>query len=155
MAESTMKGQNIKPLSSACGKSVNNDIDSPNQTFGIVGFRQLKVPCIIGIYPEERQSELLLLIDFKLEIELSRCLQTCNIEDTVNYVYIAQFCTEFAQKNCYFLIESLAADILDECFRRYNARWAWVSVQKPSALPQAAFGFIEMERCNPNFRNTL
>lgn len=37
-------------------------------------------------------------------------------------------------------------DILDECFHRFTIDWAWISVQKPSAIPLASCGFIEIER---------
>lgn len=115
-------------------------------SLGILGIRQHRISCLIGVYPEERQSEQLLIIDAKIKVDLSRCLASDQVKDTIDYVAIANVCTELAQKRHYFLLETLASDILEECLSRFQALWAWVCIQKPSAISSAACAFVELER---------
>ncbi len=117
-----------------------------NPLLGTLGIRQHQVHCIVGIYPEERQQEQVLLIDAKIKIDFSTILTSGQINDTVDYVLLAQICTQLAQQNQYLLLENLASDILDQYMQRFNATWAWVCVQKPSAIPTAAYAYVELER---------
>lgn len=119
---------------------------SEGPKFGILGIHQLKIFCRIGVYPEEQQQEQGLMIDAKIKVDLTPCLASGSLQDTGNYVIIANICKELAQQNHYFLLENLASDILEECLRRLPAVWAWISIQKPSAIPSAAYAFIELER---------
>jgi FolB domain-containing protein len=115
-------------------------------SFGILGIHQHQVPCIIGIYPEERQHEQTLLMDAKVKLDLSHCFASSQIEETFNYVSLAQICTQLAQQNSYFLLENLASDILDKYFLCSPAVWAWICIKKPSAISSAAYAFVELER---------
>jgi dihydroneopterin aldolase len=114
--------------------------------YGILGIKQHQIQCIVGIYPNERVKEQSLFIDVKIKLDLSACLASGQMEDTVDYVLIAQACTELAQKNQYVLLETFAFDLLDHCLKHFRAEWAWVRIQKPSALPSAACAFVEFER---------
>lgn len=116
------------------------------ENLGILGIHQYQVPCIIGVYPEERQREQMLIIDAKIKVDLSRCLVSGQFQDTIDYAQIAQICMELTQQRQYFLLEILASDILDECLRRFEILWVWVRIQKPSAIPNAAYAFVELER---------
>jgi 7,8-dihydroneopterin aldolase/epimerase/oxygenase len=115
-------------------------------SFGILGIHQLEISCVVGIYPEERQQEQVLLIDIKVKLELSRCLASGRLEDSVDYSLLAKLCSELAQKNKYLLLETFANDILDHCQHHFHPFWGWVRIQKPSAIPNAAYAFVEFER---------
>jgi dihydroneopterin aldolase len=115
-------------------------------SFGILGIHQHQVSCIIGVYPEERQHEQTLIFDAKIKLDLSRSFASDQVQDSVNYVLIAQICTELAQQKQYFLLETLASNILDEYLQRFPVIWAWVSIKKPSAISSAAYAFVELER---------
>lgn len=138
------------PLHHECRVLVEWYIDHLNKqtqhSFGILGIHQHQVSCIVGIYPEERQYEQTLLFDAKIKLDLSRSLLSDRMEDTVNYVSIAQICTELAQQKKYFLLESLASDILDEYLHCFPVVWAWISIKKPAAISSAAYAFVELER---------
>lgn len=123
--------------------------DQKNRQLGapaFLGFHQLQVNCIIGIYPEERENEQPLSIDVKVKIDLKECLKSNCVEDTVDYVAISRICTELAESGRYLLLESLASDIADECLRHFPVSWAWVSIKKPAAIPKADYAFVEVER---------
>lgn len=119
---------------------------STSFSYGILGIHQHQIDSIIGIYPNERQKKQKLLIDAKIKIDFSNCLRSENIENTVDYVMLAQICTELANQTHYLLLEAFASDILNEYMKRFNAIWAWVKIQKPSAIPSAAYAYVEMEK---------
>lgn len=119
----------------------------PDKTWCFLGVHQHRSSCIIGIYPEERIASQDLFFNVKIKVDVSQCLRSGRLQDSVNYVEIAHLCNELAQ-NGYFLLECLASDILEECFLRFGAIWAWVSIQKPAAISTASYAFVEMERGN-------
>ncbi len=124
-------------------------LNHSNACYGILGIKQHQIECIVGIFPEERVKKQTLFVDVKIKLDLSACLASGRMEDTVDYVSIAQACTAFAQKNQYLLLETFAFDLLDHCLNHFKAEWAWVCIQKPSALPSAAYAFVEIERSKP------
>jgi dihydroneopterin aldolase len=115
------------------------------QACGVIGIHRHRIDCIIGIFPEERVQPQTIFVDVKIKIDLSACLFTGRIDDTVDYVGLAQLCTQLAQKNKYMLLEKFAFDILAQCKEQFQALWGWVSIQKPSAIPTAEYAFVEME----------
>lgn len=112
----------------------------------MIGIHQLKIPCIIGILPEERQHTQLLVLDIKIQLDLTSCFESEDLNDTVDYVLLAEICQTLAHEKNYFLLEIFAKDILDEYFRQFPIQWAWVRIQKPSAIPDAAYAYVELER---------
>lgn len=114
--------------------------------YGMLGIHQLQIPCIIGIHPEERKQEQTIIVDVKIKVDLARCIMSGRMQDTVDYVQIAQLCTQLAQEKQYLLVETLASDILAQCLHRFQSVWAWVRIQKPSAIPLAAYAYVELER---------
>lgn len=112
----------------------------------ILGIDQLKIPCIIGIYPEERQHLQLLLIDTKIQLDLDTCFESKKIHDTLDYTQLAELCQELLRKNDYFLLEIFAHDLLDQYFQKFPIDWAWVRVKKPTAIPNADYAYVELER---------
>lgn len=109
----------------------------------IIGLSQQHIQCIIGMYPEERVQKQSLFIDLKIRLHLSSDSQSDAIEETVDYVLLAQLCAQVAL-NDYFLIETFAKEIVKECLTRFPISWAWVKIQKPSAIPEAC-AFVEWE----------
>lgn len=115
-------------------------------SFGILGIHHYQIKCIVGVYQEERQQQQPLFIDLKIKLDLSRCLVSGQIEDTIDYVRLAQLCDQLAKENHYLLLETFASDILNQSLERFHAVWAWVCIKKPSAIPSAAYAYVEFER---------
>lgn len=115
-------------------------------SMGMIGFSGHQISCIIGIYPIEREKEQLIKVDLKIKVDFSKCLASGLFHDTVDYVQLAQLCTKLATEKKYLLLETFAADILDQCLELFGAQWAWVRIQKPSAIATADFAFIELEK---------
>ncbi len=117
-----------------------------SKAYGIIGIHQHKIACIVGVYPEERQKEQMLIVDLKVKIDFFNCLHSGKVEDTINYVLLAKMCTQLAQEKKYLLLETFASDIVDHCILHLKVVWAWVRIQKPSAIPTAEDAYIEFER---------
>jgi dihydroneopterin aldolase len=115
-------------------------------SYGILGIHHYQLNCIIGIYPDERKQEQTLFVDAKVKLDLSSCLVSGQMDDTIDYTLLAQICSQLAEQNNYLLLETFASDILEEYLRRFKAVWAWVKVQKPDAIPHAAYAYVELER---------
>lgn len=133
------------PLQYECRVLIKWYLEHLKASFGLIGIHQHQIKCIIGLYPEERQQEQVLRVDLKVKADLSLCLASGQIQETINYVSLAQLCTQLSQKK-YFLLENFAADILHHCMKQFAISWAWVCIQKPSAIPTAAYAYIELER---------
>lgn len=117
-----------------------------NKHFGFLGISQHQVSCIIGVYDYERKGEQTLFFDAKIKIDLSAAFTSGKVDDSVDYVSLANICTKMAQTNKYFILETLASDILDEFFHHFPAVWASVTIKKPAAIPTAAYAYVELER---------
>ena len=109
------------------------------------GFSQLKVDCSIGVFPHEFQTPQEIFIS----LETSFCIDLSNwndaLEHTIDYASFASFCREMAAGKHFFLIESLALDILKNLGERYPVLKAKVRIEKPKALSDARYGFVEIE----------
>ncbi len=112
---------------------------------GIMGFENLKINCIIGINPEERVAPQDIYIDLKVQQDLTRCFQTQAVEDTVDYVKLAQISLIEAQ-NQHGLLEVYAQKVLDQIFHEFSVHWAWIRIKKPKAIPGAQWAFVELEK---------
>jgi len=120
--------------------------DQQKGVVGILGIHRRRISCVIGVYPEERQQEQILIVDAKIKVHITHCLASDELIDTVDYLLIAELCTRLAQEKKYFLLERLASDILEACLSRFQALWGWVRIEKPLAIADAACAFVELER---------
>jgi dihydroneopterin aldolase len=114
--------------------------------FGTMGVVHHQVSCIVGIYPEERKKEQPLWIDLQVKCDLSLCAISTRLEDSINYVALADICTKLALKKDYFLLETFAFDILEECMLHFPILWAKVCIKKPQAILTANYAYVEIER---------
>ncbi len=120
----------------------NND----KQLHGIIGINQLRLSGIIGILPFERHIEQDVLIDIKLKKDLKSCLHTGNLDESIDYVILAELCRCIMQEQKCLLLETLATQILMTSMERFNALWGWIRVSKPAALPNAQAAYVEFEQ---------
>lgn len=113
---------------------------------GIIGFEELKISCIIGVENHERHHEQEIYVDLKIETDFSKCAISDHIHDTIDYVALAQICTEIARKGKYQLLEKYACDVVNALLIQQGINWAWIKVKKPNALPAAACSTVEMKK---------
>lgn len=109
-----------------------------------IGFEEQQVTCIIGDLPEERETEQTLLIDLLVEADISRCFHTDQTTDTVDYVRLADICSETAQQGKYRLLETLAHNILIRIVTTLPVKGATIKIRKPAAFLSAKCAKVEM-----------
>lgn len=112
---------------------------------GLIGFEQLKVPCIIGVYDHEK-IEQELLIDLQVETCLDSCIQSDALEDTLDYDKLAALCLNSARERRFQLIESLANYILEGIFKEFAVFSAKITIRKPQALKNAKTSFVTLSK---------
>lgn len=112
---------------------------------GKIGIEKLQVFTVIGVHREERSDKQELLIDLKIETDLSACVAHDSIHDALNYEDLKMLCEEIANKYSFHLIESFAATILKALQLQYPQSSIWIKVVKPAALENASSAFIEIE----------
>lgn len=113
---------------------------------GIIGFEQLKIQCIVGANDAERVQHQEIVIDVKVKTDFTSSVTSDSINDTICYSELADLCQKIAITKRSHLLETLASAMLDAILKMPHIEWAWIRIKKPSALPEAAFAFVELER---------
>lgn len=112
---------------------------------GIIGIEGHCIPCIIGDLPHEREEEQEIILDLKVETDISRCVETEKVEDAVDYVRLAEVSTQVAQRGKYCLLETFCHHLAQELLNTFPIDWVWMQVRKPHVLPTAAWAMVELK----------
>ncbi len=114
---------------------------------GTVGLKDLRIDCIVGIYPHERVEEQPLFLDVEVDQDFGAAAASEHVDDTVDYDHIAAGLTDLARTRQYQLIETFAEDACALVLGRWAAVEAVrVEVRKPRAVPAARCSFVRVER---------
>ena len=111
-----------------------------------IHIRDLRIRCIIGINPEERQKEQDVEINITLYADLRRAAMTDCIEDTVDYKMIKLKVVQEIEASSFLLLERLAGHIADICLADPKVMRVRVLVEKPGALRFARTVGVELVR---------
>lgn len=112
----------------------------------VIGFQGYEISCIIGDLPIERSTEQEIIVDLKLETDVSKCVVTDDLRDTLDYTKLTSICHDVAKNGKYRLLETLAHNILEALFNQFTITWATVVIKKPEALPGEVVAFVELTR---------
>jgi dihydroneopterin aldolase len=113
----------------------------------VVSIRELRVPCIVGVYPHERKREQDLFLDVDLWMDLAPAAQSDHLSDAVDYTHVAEDLTAFIQAERFQLIEALAYRACDRLLQREaSVRRCRLTIRKPGALPNAQYAAVTVER---------
>lgn len=113
---------------------------------GIIGFEHYEIPCVIGVYPKERRVPQSIFVDLKVELDMSECVRSDKLQDTLDYVKLAAVCSDLAQNGNYQLIETYAYDVVQAFLQYPQVSWVWIKIKKPQGLASAMFTTIELEQ---------
>jgi D-erythro-7,8-dihydroneopterin triphosphate epimerase len=102
-----------------------------------IHIRDLVVPGIIGINPDERVNEQDILVNLTLWVDTSPAAASDDIADAVNYRTITKRIIAHIQSGEPMLVERLAAEIADICLEDGRVRQVEVTVEKPGAVRHA------------------
>ncbi len=114
---------------------------------GTTGLHNLRIDCIVGIYPHERAQEQTVFLDLEFDYDFAPAAASDAIPDAVDYDQVVRMVTELLQSRRFQLIEAMAeaaaAMLLErvpviDCVR--------IEIRKPAAVPAAADSFVFVER---------
>ena len=108
--------------------------------------RDLRLSCIIGIYPRERIEKQDVVINIVLEGDLSAAGKSDDIADTINYKTIKKRIIRLVEKSGFFLIEKLAQEIATACLKEKSVHRVTVTLDKPGALRFTRSVAVEITR---------
>ena len=108
--------------------------------------RDLRMRCILGIYPEERREKQDIEINIVLEVDLGEACESDKLEDTVDYKAVKKEVIAMVEDSQFYLVERLAQRIADICLKPKKVQRVSVRVSKPGALRFARTVEIEIQR---------
>lgn len=110
-----------------------------------IGFRNLRVSCIIGILDRERSEEQIIEADLMISIDVDEAVRTEDIGLTISYVDLAELFASHARSGCFQLLETLVGEFRNLLQQRYNGiSGGSLEVRKPSALADADAAVVRL-----------
>ncbi len=114
---------------------------------GTTGLKDLRVECIVGIYPHERAATQTVMLDIELDYDFAAPAGSDAIADAVDYDGVAASVTALLQTSRFQLIETMAERAAALLLARVPvATGVRIEVRKPAAVPAAACSFVRVER---------
>lgn len=114
--------------------------------FGVIGFDDLKISCVIGVNHDERNRDQDIFLDLRVEYDFSIPSKNDCFQSAICYEKLSHIAKELAIFGKYQLLESLAVDLMEKLFNEYPIKWASLRIKKPSAIPSAKWAIVEFER---------
>lgn len=112
---------------------------------GTIGLKDLRIDCIVGIYPHERVAIQPLFVDIEVDHDFDAAAEAEHVDTTVDYDHLAALLTELAVGRKYQLIETFAKESLEGILNRFSAVLAArIEIRKPKAVPAAAASFVRL-----------
>ena len=109
--------------------------------------KNLKLKCIIGVNPDERNRKQAVVINIAMWAQLEKAIVSDDIADTVNYGTLNKRVKAFVEDSSFRLIEALAGGIADLCMEEKALQKVKVRVEKLGALKSADSAGVEIIRC--------
>lgn len=103
--------------------------------------RQYRVPVLIGLLPEERQSKQFITLDLEFQINTAHASQTDELRSTIDYAAVCNYLNEFLNASQFQLIETLAEKLAEGLLGHFSLSWLRLIItKKPKGIPQAEGG---------------
>lgn len=122
-----------------------NNISSPGYMLGTVGFENHRIDCIIGINPKERLHKQEIYVSLQVKSNFAEVALKDDLSYAVNYSTLAAFCTEWAEKKQYHMLETYAYELIHQLVDHFKLSWVKLLVKKPAAIATASYAFVELE----------
>lgn len=114
---------------------------------GITGLHNLRVDCIVGVYPHEREKTQPVFLDIELSYDFKFAAQSDSIADAVDYDRVASLATRLIQTKKFQLIEAMAEATAAMLLAQMpDVQAVRLEIRKPAAVPAAANSFVRVER---------
>ena len=116
-----------------------------------IHIRDLSVPGIIGINPDERVNKQQVLVNATLWVDTLPAAASDAIDDAANYRTITKALIAHIEQGNPMLVERLVAELVDICFdTEPKVIEVEMTVEKPGALRHARSVGITIRRTRPN-----
>src|SRR6266446_4231168 len=102
---------------------------------GKICINDLVVRTIIGDYEWERKQEQEIIVNIEIETDVSNAVASDGIQDTVNYVTVAQLATSVIRETKPALIETAAEKVAEAIVEQFPIESVRVRIEKPHAVP--------------------
>jgi FolB domain-containing protein len=99
-----------------------------------IRIKDLRLRCIVGVYPEERREKQDVVIQVRMETDLGAASRSDALADTVDYKAIKKRIVSMVEASSYQLIERLAGRVAELCQEDPRVKAVEVEVEKPAAL---------------------
>ncbi len=107
---------------------------------------QLKIDCIVGVNDWERNIRRQVILDLKLETDVTKAAEKDTIEDAIDYKTVSDRVTSFVQSSSYLLIETLAEYVADLVLTEFPVSRISLKLSKPGAVSNAKNVGVSIER---------
>ena len=94
----------------------------------------LKVDCIIGILPHERENTQPLMISIELECDLKKAGYSGNLDESINYAELADTVKEYTVQRKARLVEELGVELCDLILKEFKPKKVSITLNKPLAV---------------------
>lgn len=119
----------------------------PERLLGTIGVHNLRIDCIVGVYPQERHEPQPVYIDVEMDTPFPRSEA---IDDTVDYNHISGTLRELAERRRFFLLETFAQEGAAELLLQFPAaRRVRLEIRKPGAIAAATDAYVRVELHGP------
>lgn len=114
---------------------------------GTTGLHNLRIDCIVGAYPHEREQTQPVFVDLELDYDFEPAAASDAIPDAVDYDRVVSMVTELIQTRRFQLIEAMAEAAAAMLLERLTViEVVRLEIRKPDAVPAAANSFVRVER---------
>ncbi len=114
---------------------------------GTTGLHHLRIDCIVGIYPHEREQTQPVFLDIELDYDFARAAASDAIPDAVDYDHVVASVTGLIQSRRFQLIETMAEETAAMLLAGLpQVDVVRLEIRKPDAVPAAANSFVRVER---------
>lgn len=114
---------------------------------GTTGCKGLRIECVVGVYPHEREQPQPIVIDIELDYDFATAASSDAVSDAVDYDRVAAGVTELVQRRQFQLIETIAEETADLLLERHaSVTTVRLEIRKPNAIQNAECSFARLER---------
>ncbi len=108
--------------------------------------KEFELEARVGAYEEERKRLQRVVIDLRIEADLSKAGRTANLEDTICYLTLASRIEELLASREWVLVEEVARAVCDLIFK-FSPRVESVRAGvRKFVIPGAKYAGVEIER---------
>jgi len=109
--------------------------------------RQLRVPVLIGVLPEERLAPQMLCVDLECTVDITQAVATDHIAHALDYAQLTRTLSNYLKTTEFELLESLAEHTAKKLLAEFPMTWLRLSIgKKPADMPDVDSVGISIER---------